>query len=93
MPPETIAQIAGLTIIAVLVAALCGTRWGARRERGRLKRSETLSMLRNIREENTRNFDEMRDRLRHIESRIDTRTEPAKDAGAVPGGPAPPPAE
>lgn len=86
-PPENIADIAQIAQIAGFVAgmvllAILSRQWGARRERGRQERNEALSTLGIIRQENTRNFDEMRDRLRHIESRLDANARPTAPADA-----------
>ena len=73
MFPETsfIAQIVGVAIAAVLVAALAGSRWGMRRERKRQERNEVVAVLQALRGESTRNFDDMRVRLRHLETLVE----------------------
>ena len=68
-----IAQIAAVTSAAILLAGLAGARWGVRRERKRQERNEVVAVLQALRNESARNFDEMRVRLRHLESLVETK--------------------
>ena len=83
--PEILIQV-GMGVTALLIIALAlGAKLGRRNERQRHEKSETLRLLKEMRAdmsvELNRGFQENRDRLRHIEERLDDRN---RRTGALP---------